>query len=293
MKTKIMVILLILFINGISFAQELYMKANVGYNFPIASVINSDMSGNYLTYNTTLTQNSSSNSFTINYDASRLSLGKGLPINLSIGHLINKNIGIELGCFYLFGIKTEFTKTTNYTNGAKRIETFKFKGNMVGITPSMVIESGYEKINPYSRFGFLLAFPTFTTEYTKEFINSSNADPSFENQDEIWKYYKGISLGFNSSFGVSFKLTDKINIFSELNIVVLSYAPKKGKQMKNILNSVDRMPLESTFEKEEIYENNLTINESDQVNQNEPYKRSRFNVPFSSFGSNIGIKIKL
>ena len=208
-KPLLMVFVISLFANNL-FAQGAYVNINAGYGLSMSS----QNLNNF--YNST-------DGLTSRTDEQiNLSLGKGLNIGGALGYMFNKNIGAELGISYLLGGDSEakhidMDGTTDYTLSSK----------MLRINPSLVIAAGFEKINPYAKFGFVIGSGSIMYEY----IDNDGTDI------EIWKekFNGGLAFGLNAGVGALYNLGEKMSFFGELNMVNLSYAPTK-KEVKKAMN---------------------------------------------------------
>ena len=79
--------------------------------------------------------------------------------------------------------------------------------------------------------------------------------------------------------------------FSELTMSNLSYSPDKGEITKATYNGRDVLGEIPTREKEIEYVNEYSFNSNTQEPESEPAKEPKFNLPFSSAGVGIGIKM--
>jgi hypothetical protein len=258
-----------LFANNL-FAQGAYVNINAGYGL--------SMSSQNLYFFDFYNSTSGSNSYT--EEQVNVSLGKGLNVGGAFGYMFNKNIGAELGISYLLGGKskakdTYIGGTTDYTLSSK----------MLRINPTLVIASGFEKINPYAKFGLVLGSGSIMYEYN-------------DNEDgDIYvmkmKLNGGIAFGLSSGIGATFDLNDKMSFFGELNMVNLSYAPTKGKVTEATYNGVDGLPDMTTSDKEIEFVDSYTHNDDNPPADSQPRKALKQKLPFGSFGVNIGLRINL
>jgi opacity protein-like surface antigen len=245
------------------FAQRPYVSLNAGYGFKMSaqnlSIFNF--------YNSTITD------MTTSYEQVNVSLGKGLNSGGTIGYMFNKHIGAELGISYLIGSKAKFTEkdvdiTTNYSISSK----------MLRIIPSVVISSGFDKINPYARFGLVIGKGSVMIEAQNDLIAMK------------MKMNGGIAFGISSGIGANYNLNQKISIFGELNMVNMSYAPTKGKIMEANILGIDMVGDMTTNERETDYVDSYTV---DNDPNNPPSDSEPSKLPFGSLGLNFGLRFNL
>lgn len=258
-------------------AQGPYVKVNAGYNFGLNSTIATKSER---------TWNPPTNSGT--YEALNINFGKGINLDGAFGFMVNKNVGFELGLSFLLGGKTEITD--KYT-GTTSIDNDKitFTSSMFRINPSVVLSAGFEKINPYAKFGLLVGIGSIkmSSEYVETNIPTNTSTTTKTTQ----KLNGGLALGFNSAFGVEYMLNEKMSIFGELNLNNLSYAPKKGEIIELTVDGVDQLPNLTTNDKEIEFVDSYTFSSASPTPDSSPDIEIKENMPFNSFGLNFGIKI--
>jgi hypothetical protein len=209
------------------------------------------------------------------------SLGKGLTVEGAFGYMFTKNIGAELGISYLFGAKV--TAKDTYTDGSTADYTLSAK--MFRINPSVVIACGFNKINPYAKFGLIISFGSITY---KEDHNESGSTEVMET-----KLNGGMTFGLNAGAGVIFKLSKLLSLFGEIDMVNLSYAPTKGKLTEFTINGTDQLPNLTTSEKEIDFVDRYTSDSKNPRPDSEPRQELKQKFPFGSIGLNIGLRISL
>ena len=257
------------------FAQGAYLNINSGY---ATSMSSQNLSG---------FENSTfefySNSYSLKHEQIIFSFGKGLNFGADFGYMFNKNLGAEIGVSYLIGGNTISTLTQ--PNNSTEITV---SSKMLRINPSLVITSGFEKINPYAKFGLILG-----SGYV---ILSSNQEISgFSGQQSNYQSIKlsgGIAIGLTSGIGALYKINDKLSFFGELNMINLSYGPTKGIKTDFRIDGVDMLPSLTTRQKETEYLDSFTETSSNSNPQDsEPSKKLKQKLPFGSFGLNLGLRV--
>jgi hypothetical protein len=263
----LMLIVISLFANNL-FAQGAYVNINAGYGLNMSS-----QNLYYFDFYNTTSGSNSSTSEQVN-----VSLGKGLNLGGAFGYMFNKNIGAELGISYLLGGKSKAKDT--YTGGTT---DYTLSSKMFRIIPSLVIASGFEKINPYAKFGLVIGSGSIMYEYK----DNDDGDIFVMKM----KLNGGMALGLSSGVGAMFNLSDKMSFYGELNMVNLSYAPTKGEVTEATYNGADELPDMTTSEKEIEFVDSYTYSSSNPPADSQPSKELKQKLPFGSFGVNIGLRI--
>lgn len=263
----LMVIVISCFANNL-FAQGAYVNVNAGYGLNMSS-----QNLYYFDFYNTTSGSNSSTSEQVN-----VSLGKGLNLGGALGYMFNKNIGAELGISYLLGGKSKAKDT--YTWGT---DDYTLSSKMLRINPSLVIASGFEKINPYAKFGLVIGFGSIMYEY------KDNDDGDIEVMK--MKLNGGMALGLSSGVGAMINLSDKMSFYGELNMINLSYAPTKGEITEATYNGADELPDMTTSEKEIEFVDSYTRNYNNPPADSQPSQELKQKLPFGSFGVNVGLRI--
>ncbi len=264
-KPLLMVFVISLFANNL-FAQGAYVNINAGYGLSMSS----QNLNNF--YNSTDELNSRTD------EQVNLSLGKGLNIGGALGYMFNKNIGAELGFSYLLGGESEakhidMDGTTDYTLSSK----------MLRINPTLVIAAGFEKINPYAKFGFVIGSGSIMYES----IEKEGIDIKVRKE----KFNGGLAFGLNAGVGALYNLSEKMTFFGELNMVNLSYAPTNGELTEATKNGANELPGMTIRERETVFVSSYDRNAPRPDSQ--PRQELKQKFPFGSFGINIGLRFSL
>jgi hypothetical protein len=271
MKTKILITIVVLALSLVSAnvnSQGLYVKIDAGYGLKFSS-----QSINYFNFTNFIIDTVSSNKEQVN-----TSLGKGFNFEGAIGYMFNKYVGAELAGSYLLGAKT---KTKQELYGGVRNNSLS--ANMIRINPSIIIAGGFEKINPYAKFGLIIGFGkiTYQDDYTTE-GGSVISEKTILNG--------GVAFGLNAGVGVNFKVNKLISLFGEVNMVNLSYSPLKGELTKSTINGNDRLPDMSIAEKNVDFVSEYTSYTHTPYVHTEPRQELIEKFPFGNVGLNLGIK---
>ncbi len=255
----------ILFISIISThllnAQEgLYLGLNGGYGFQAG--------------NQTLGVNQNNSTLT----AINGSFNQGLNLGLNLGYNFSKYLGADLSANYLIG--SSINSSTN-SGGTQRNQ--KFTSSFIFISPALTISPGFDRINPYAKFGPSIGIGSLNLNTT------STTGSSKSESDE--KFTGGIPIGFRAAIGANYSLSENLKLNFEVFNVNMSYAPTESELIKatqngqNILNSL------STNDKKTIYLESYDLNVN--TNNNEPDKDIKTYLPMSSIGFTLGVRFYL
>ena len=255
-------------------AQGLYLGLGVGYGFPAGKQADVEQ-----------TSTTSGSVTTNEYTTKNLSLGKGINAGLYVGYMFNKNLGAELGISYLIGGKTTINDKSTGNNSSSTDE-YIYKGNMIRFTPALKMIIGENKLRPYMRIGMIVGIAgKLTDEY-----NYTNTTPGSTSSGQvITEYTGGISLGFHGGLGINYALSDKLSLFGELAGNYQNWAPKKSEITTYTQDGADQLPSMTTYQKETEFLDSFTTTSNSPSNNGVPDQQTKFYLPFSSFGINIGI----
>ncbi len=271
MKKKL--IFLILLLAGIqATSQELSVNFDAGYGFNIAteSIIEgySNRIGEYET----------------EFKSIIYTHGRGLNFNTEIEYFPKKQIGFGLGFGYL--------KSKKFDVLFNRIDYFStsvYSARMLRFSPYLKLKHEFGNLAIYTRFGYLLG--TFG-QITRE--GSSNTDTGAEGFSKTI-YDKGESHGGTAGLGIEFKINDRLNLSSEVKLIVQSYGPKRKRLVErtsdgvNTLNELQPGEIQTNFVDNDIRE----WNPDGTTDFSKPLTALRIFYPFSSVGINLGVQYKL
>jgi hypothetical protein len=253
-------------------AQNFYAKLNAGFNVGNSSNLSSDF------YNLKI------DGTVRTYENVNLSFGKGTNFGATFGYMFNKYVGSELNVSYLLGSSTK-VEDSEKTASSSEFTSSNYSAKMISFIPAIVITPGFEKMNPYARFGLILGIPTVSSKmessYTEFGINGTS--------NLTFKLNGGIAFGLQSALGIEYKFNDKMSFFGEINSINLSYSPTKGEMTEFKINGSDNLGNLSTREKKTEFVDSYTEDSSKPADPNAAAKALAPRLPFSSFGLNLGV----
>jgi hypothetical protein len=220
----------------------------------------------------------------------KTSLGKGLNFGLNLGYMFNGNIGIDLQCSYLLGDETTGESEDNFTFfdiNYYDFEKISIKSQMFRVNPSIIIASGFDKLDPYAKFGVIFGFGSINLNYLDEEYENNQ----LEDKEVVkWKMDGGMAFGISSALGLMYHISDLISVYGELDLVGMSYAPIKGVMTEYTVNGADKLPNLTTDDKEIDFVDDITYDYNNPPSSAEPSKELKNYLPYSSIGLNIGVR---
>jgi len=256
--------------------SQFYINVGGGYNLGIA---NQSLLNNYERTNNI-----------VKMENVKTSLGKGLNFGLNLGYMFNGNIGIDLQCSYLLGDETTGESEDNFTFfdiNYYDFEKISIKSQMFRVNPSIIIASGFDKLDPYAKFGVIFGFGSINLNYLDEEYENNQ----LEDKEVVkWKMDGGMAFGISSALGLMYHISDLISVYGELDLVGMSYAPIKGVMTEYTVNGADKLPNLTTDDKEIDFVDDITYDYNNPPSSAEPSKELKNYLPYSSIGLNIGVR---
>jgi len=261
------------------FAQGFYIRMGLGYAFPQAA---QTLDGTATPYNGTL------NNTTQAYDMKGASFSAGLQGAVAAGYMFSGNVGIQLDAN--IGIAPK-----KYTFTADNVD---FGGGVSGsvsqvqqastpfmLIPALVVQSGGDKINFYSRLGLALPLNTKITEDQVQTYGGGSAG-ALTVDDYNLTIKNSFSLGFAGAAGIQYNLSDRVSLWGEVTILSMS-AYIKQVQLTAVSENGQSVPLSAVSGAQTVnYSKHVTVDSSG-ANQ------ATYSQPFSNVGINVGIRFNL
>jgi hypothetical protein len=287
MKKALIIISLLVLISDISFSQSLYIRAGGGYGLPIGTASIGEKYTHEEIYTTVTSDKYSAKNVKASY-------GAGGDFNIGIGYKYNDVITFDLGFQYLISKKYQTYYKQSYTGSGtpginNDITTTSAKAFL--IEPTAIVNAGFWKGAPYTKLGLVFGFPTLTKDRS-----------SFDNTDgtsawmQTWKYNKGIAIGFQGALGMNWKLSEKMDLFSEIAFVSMTYYAKEGKMTKYLTSNdgityKDYLPNTILSQRQIVYKNSFDPSLSNDGTK--PTVALKESTPFSSISLHVGLRFRL
>ncbi len=218
--------------------------------------------------------------------------GGGITGQLNLGYYFNPHFRFDLGAYYMAGSTYLAGKTvTPASEFTREVKTSQFR-----LQPTIIVQTGHGKVQPFARFGLVapLGGQTTRTEVTKL--------PSLNTTTTNVTVLKGApSLGFVAGGGVAYELNDNMMLTGELLYTGLRVKTGTGALEKSETVSpagtTDNLPNIVTISKEFNFvdeltstSNSLATNPTPDVNKAQDLLASRVN--FSALSIQIGFVYK-
>lgn len=247
----------------VSASTGFYVGVHGGYNFGIAK------GATYSNVNYSGTGTA--------YKSNQFSYGQGANVGIDLGYMFNRNVGAELGIDYLKGSKftAESISTGSY------VEEITQYGQMLQLSPKVVVRANPAKVTPYAKFGLSLGLmPETTEEYT--------ARDSGDNYKEVLVKEGGTPVGVTGALGIDYAINTKMSLFGEIRSTAMSYKPTKGTYTEAVWNGDNDLQY---WDYDEIHIEYVDeYNSTENAGTSTATKSERITEPFSNVGLNIGFR---
>jgi hypothetical protein len=241
-------------------AQGLYIKAGVGYNFPITKTFYQDQ-----VFTAAGTPISSS--------FKGVNLSKGVAPSFGIGYMFSKHVGFELAGIYTLG--SNDVVNTTVMSGTTPVQTVKqtIHAKSLVLYPSIKLQTGIrgiEKIKLYTRSS--LAIPILG--YTSNKVEKAVLLPTVSTTNVEAKIYGNITVGLAAALGIDFSITRNASLWCEVNGQSLKVWAKKSKIDRYDVNGTSVLAAMTPYDKETNYVNTLNSS-SNNATYNSTYSTSK------------------
>lgn len=219
------------------------------------------------------------------------SFGKGYYGNITAGYNLAKNFSVELGAVYLYGLSRKTTDVVHFYWG-DATTTHTYDPRMLAINPNLLIKANASSRTPYFKMGALFAFPSVSNEY-----NYRDYTGIYESEKR--KYKGTMSIGATAAAGVNWFLSGKWNLYTEMYVTYLKFSPTSSETFEYTVQGADSLGTLTQSRKKTIYKDEYTIkykinsttNKLEETyDKSSPLERGRFDLPFGSWGLNVGVK---
>ncbi|AOW19811.1 outer membrane beta-barrel protein [Urechidicola croceus] len=227
MKTILKTVFVLMFlVNSFnSYSQEYYIRVGGGFIGQSGKTEFNNVDPNGITgieQSTDITISADGSSATVK--ALNGTMGGGAKFNITGGYMFNKHFGAEFGITYFHGAETligRFRSPNMFS-----VENAYIRG--FDVMPGIIINAGYEKINPYLRAGAILTASgklNIETEVTQFNGAGQGTDIEVKAKSEVTSKF---SVGFGGAAGVTYPISDKLNFFCEVEFKTFSIQSKSA-----------------------------------------------------------------
>ena len=328
MKRKLLMASALLMTAGVTLAQaqsgKFYMKAAGGYFFSVSNGQFPDV-GPYEPRDIHNAINPATGATTmISEKVLTGSYGEGVRGGLSFGYNFNRYIALEGTFNYFHSKKNLMTRNLTTVQGTStKVGGIASHGhvNAVDFAPSLVISPGFEKLNPYVRFGVVVPLWGRLFIETDATRNSPVpgqpaavvAQTTIHRKEEI---KPSPTIGFQGAMGVTYPLGKRFDLFVEAEY---RNVPVKGDskevtaydEVTNVVNTASGQIIStqkrslndlSTAERNTEYVTTLdqqsntptgtTGSKTNYKNENAPANDLKSYINIGGLGANLGVRIR-
>ena len=210
------------------------------------------------------------------------SFGQGFNIIPKLGYMFNDNFGFELGIDYFMGAKLTLNESST------TIQEGQATGLILAPQFVMRTESGL-----YSRVGIFLPVAGKTV------VTYSNSDWEGDGSNEVFNMEGerrgSFSLGLVGAIGYNYGLSDKMDLFVEVQYSYLSMKSGTYEHTKYEIGGVDILASMDVYGKQTVFVDEITTSSNNEYvnpmyyDKTKPKEDIRNTAPFSALGLNIGI----
>jgi outer membrane protein W len=277
MKKVLVTLFVLLFSGAAVFAQNFYFRAGLGYAFAQAG---QSMDASGTPYNGSLS------GATQTYDIKGASFSSGLQGQFGFGYMFNSNVGVQLDMnIGLAPKKYTFTADNVNLGGINGSVTIENKASTpVFLLPALVLQTGGDKLNIYSRFG--LALPLNTKITHDEIQANAPGTGTLIVDDFTFTIKNSFSLGFAGAAGVKYNLNDRVSLWGEVSMMSMSVYIKQAQLTAVTENGVSYPTSQVPGNQVINYSKSIT---ADSTGANQP----AYSQPFSNVGIHFGVSINM
>ena len=265
---------------GISSASaQFFARVGFGYAFPQSG---QTLDGTAQPYNGTITNTT----LTQAYSIKSASFSAGMQMALGVGYMLSEHVGIQLDAN--IGLSTKkytFTdQNVNIQGVQSNVDVVQQANTPFILSPSLVLQSGGEKLNVYSRLGIALPL---NSKMTMDQIESNVAGTGAPTvYDFTFSVKNSFSPGFTAAAGVKYKLTDRLSLWGEISILSMSLYIKES-DLTDFSYNGQSQSLSYVTSPHTVNYSKTAIVDSNGAQQ------PTFSQPFSNVGINVGLTFNL
>ena len=280
MKKIACLLLALLAITAITYAQGLYYRVGLGYAIPNAGQLND---GNGYPYNGTI---GNANSSLQTYKINNASFSSGVQSSIAAGYMFNKNAGFDLAIGSVLAAKKYTFTAGNVSVGgisSDFSQVQQVKAPMF-LIPSAVLQTEAGNMDFYLRVGVVLPLRTRFTQ--DQIITNLPGTGALTTNDFTFEIKNNFALGFAAAAGLKYKMNGRTSLWGELGFMSLSVTAKQGNLVAATQNG-QQIDLDYVSGAKVVnYSKSVVV---DSTGTQLP----TFSIPFSNVGIHIGLSYDL
>lgn len=252
---------------------QIYIRANIGYNLPLSP----ELIGTERTY-----QEIPDQGYVEEFTGVYGSYGSGFSAGVAFGGSFkNSMLGYDIAFNYLLGKKYAVTSTTDYGDYSYSQEISHYSRSFQ-FMPSITLAVGAGKFQPFTRFGPVFSLTTVNEERTE--YNTYEDVEYYTN----FEYTGGVAIGLHGSVGLTYGISDQLKLFTEINMISMSYAAHKRTITDYTVDGEDRLDtLNEEYREMDLEKSYKTESEEADPVMREPVSMNSWGLQFGvvySFG---------
>lgn len=215
----------------------------------------------------------------------RMSYGQGGCLAVNLNWFSKKNIGFGVKLNLMFGSAFKHSTTLTTATTGNEYYTFSDKSFSFQFIPHICFRHDFKKVSPVLEAGMIVGMVQINQDYT---ITSSFYSEQIHTKV---RDYGGVMLGFYSSLGLSFNVSEVVKINVALNCIAGSYSPTKWERKSFFVDGINKLDALSTSQVQGEYVKELDLQASQSSQQ--PRKSLKYSAAMSNIGITAGICFKL
>ena len=279
LKKFIGVSIVLSFIAANCFSQGLYLRVGAGYAFAHAGQYND---GGGQNYSGSVNLNTPSQAFSVK----NASFGAGSFAHLGFGYAFNNHVAVQLDASIALSTPSyTFNIGNDSVNGILSNVSYLTKATRPFLlTPSLVLQSGGDVWNVYSRFGLSLPLNTKMTQDLV--VSNAPGTGALTTYDITFQIKNKFALGLAAAAGLSYKVNDQITVWGEANLLSMSVLIRESDITELTVNgqkyalSAISGPLTVTYSKSGTIDSTGT-------------SAPTYSQPFSNIGIAAGVSLRI
>ncbi len=260
-------------------SAQFYFKLGLGYAVPQAA---QTIDGTGQPYNGSLNKTT----YTDVYNIKSASFSAGMQGGLGLGYMFSDHIGIQLDAnIGLSPKKYTFTIYNVIVQGVlSNVDVVEQAKTPLIVMPSLVLQTGGDPLNLYTRIGVALPLSSnITMDQIESNVPGTGATSVY---DFSFQIKNSFSVGLAAAAGVKYKINDKISIWGELSMLSMSLYIKEADLQGFSYNGQSQSlsyvtsPHVTNYSKTAVVDSNGA-------------QQPTYSQPFSNFGMNVGVTFNL
>jgi opacity protein-like surface antigen len=209
------------------------------------------------------------------------SYAKGAQLSLGMGKMLNSTLGVELSAQYMLGN----TINTNYASELNSVDVHqreRIRGLV--ISPLIVLRNSGDLLSIYTKLGPAIA--VVSNRLVQQEIRYNSNGQTYFVINEAAETAKP-KIGLAACFGLSFRLSEAISFFTEVNAQILSLPITRGSYTRYEVNGTNKLSSMPVGEKSWVYQPSGYFDKTPDPS----YPETRLYTPayYSSVGIGIGL----